>query len=305
MYREDLIMPRPKILRMAAINITARNHPEGVYESILKQAQRSRLRARVLGDRFGVITQIWASSDPDVPGIHGVISTFTNINFDEPWFNEETLDEASESDINNIDLPSNLRPNLRRCVFIFDRRTHTISFDINSKSGGIAPASMERFLTELLSNQRIVSQFGAIKINILHEEHSVSDLLSKPNLRQIFIHTGRPNPGDYDATPYEDLKEFLDQEGADIFEQTLSASNDSLTPSPKTKQLAEMADENGYITIRARTIDGQSYTTSTKNSAPHVEQDKVNLDVTDFISAAYTMAERISRMIRRRRGRRH
>lgn len=296
-------MSRETIARFSAVNIVVHPHPEGIYERLIKSAWRGRLIAQVHGDRWGRITQVWESVDKGLPGIHGIISTFTHIDMDQPWLNEETDDTASDEDLNALDIPENLKPNLRRCRFVLDERDHILSFDIESAKGGMSGGVMERFLSRMFSTEEIVEEFGEVNVTLLHPDETIDDLLNIPGLREIFIRLSKPNPGDFDGGMYEDVMKWLEEQDADKLEQRLSSSDGPLKPNENTVALARVSDENGYVEARGRQ-GNVAIRASTKDSAPLVEQLTYNPNATDETSASYILANRIAEIIRGRR-RRH
>lgn len=296
-------MARPTILRMAAVNLRVHPHPAGVYERLLRLAHRRRLTAKVHADRHGIISQIWASPDPQIPGIHGTISTYLQFDAKEPWIDLETFEEATDEELNKIELPEHLRPSLRRCRFVLDSKIHILSFDIEPSKGGMSPNSMLRFLEGLFAHAVIVKDFGPVGLTIVHEDYTVDRLFSLERISEIFIQANRPNPGDYDTTPYEDLEDFLREQQAERLEQRISSSERQIVPNEATIALARVADENGFVRVRGANENGEVIELSTKDSAALVETESYNADVTDDTSATYSAAARISESIRRRRGR--
>lgn len=293
-------MARETIIRFSAVNIVVHPHPANVYEKLIRAAWRHRLSAQVHGERWGRITQVWESSDSELPGIHGIISTFTQIDPDQPWFNDETDDEASDADLNALDIPENLKPNLRRCRFILDEKNHILSFDMESSKGGLSGGLMEKFLRRLFSSKEIIDEFGEVKVTLLHPDGTIEDLLDIPGLREIFMHLSKPNPGDFDGGMYEDVMGWLDEQDADTLDQRISSSNGPLQPNKDTEALARVADENGYVEARGKQ-GNVALRASTKDSAPLIEQGGYNPNVTDETSASYVVAKKISDAIVERR----
>lgn len=296
-------MARPTVIRMAAINLTVHPHPEGQYEKLIRFVQRRRLLGKVHSDRYGLFTQVWASPDKRILGVHGVISTFLQFDSKEPWLNLDTYEKATDEDLNKIELPENLRPSLKRCRFVLDVSRHLLIFDTESSKGGMSPNSMLKFLQGLFSHPDVLSRFGRVSLNVVHVENSVDRVLALEGISEIFIRADRPNTGDFDSTPYDDLDEFLNEQGADKMEQRLTSSRGNLIPNNATVALAHVADEYGYVEVRGRDESGNSVKLSTLESAPLVEVVSFNADVVDDTSAQYEAARRISASVRGRRQR--
>lgn len=288
---------------MSAVNITAHPHPEGVYEKLIRHIHRKRIVREVHGNRSGLITQVWNSTDSELPGVYGVITTFVDFDKEGLWFDLETAEAASEDELNKVEVPDNLRPDMKRCQFILDEKNHIVSFMMDSAKGGISAGLMEKFLLRIFSEPSVVSKFGRVSVHVVHPERSVDELFKLPKIREVFIRANRPNVGDYDGNPFKNLKEWMANQNANTFEQKIASDNSDMQPSEETISLARVADENGYVTVSGRDHFNQAAQLSTKDTAPLVEQDSYNPKTTDVVDALYFLARRIAdSIVRRRRG---
>lgn len=296
-------MARNTVLRMGAMNVVAHPHPEGTYERLIRFIHRRRVVGKIHSDRYGMITQVWKSPRPDIPGVHGVISTFVQFDAKQSWLDLATSEEASDEELNKIELPPNLRPGLKRCRFVLDTKTHTLAFDIEAAKGGVGPSSMLKFLNQLFTAPKVMQEFGSVSVSPVTEENSVDRVFHLSNISEIYIRSGRPNPGDFDTTPYEDLNRFLREQSADRLEQRIVSSDRTLTPNNATLALARVADENGYVEVKGANDEGQIVKRSTQDSRPLIETTSYNADVVDDVSAQYEGMSRIIQSVRRRRRR--
>jgi hypothetical protein len=258
----------------------------------------------VWGNRSGVITQVWSSQDAEIPGVHGVITTFVDFDKDSPWFDLETSDAASEDELNKVEVPDNLRPDMKLCQFVLDENNHILSFIMEPSKGGMSAGVMEKFLTRVFSDNSVFEKFGKVSVHVVHPERSVDELFEIPNIREVFIRANRPNTGDYDGSPFKNLKEWMAAQNVNTFEQKTVADGSDMQPDKNTIALANVADENGFVTVSGRDQFNQAVTLSTKDTAPLVEQDGYNADITPQISALYVVAGKIAAAIKRRRQRR-
>jgi len=296
-------MSRQTIVRMAAVNITVFPHPDGVYSQLIRAVRRRKIRKPVWGNRAGVFTHVWDAPSGELRGVHGTISSFVNFDSASPWFDIETNEEASEDELNRVEVPENLRPELRKCEFVLDERNHVLSFNCDPSKGGIAPTSMKKFLDKVFAEEHIAERFGPVSVNIVHPEESVDEMFELANIREVFIRANRPNVGDYDGTPFTNLNRWMEEQNVNTFEQRTVADGSDMVPDEKVKALARVADENGFVEIAGRNEFNQAVKLSTKQSAPLVEQKTFDADVTLAVSVFYGIAEKIAQSIRRRRRR--
>lgn len=162
---------------------------------------------------------------------------------------------------------------------------------------------MLKFLTQLFDLPKVVKEFGPVTVRPITEENSVDSVFLLDNISEIYIRSNRPNPGDFDTTPYDDLNRFLLEQSADRLEQRISSSDRTLEPNGATLALARVADENGYVEVKGVNDDGQIVKRSTQDSRPLIATTAYNADVVDDISAQYNAMSEISGSVRRRRRR--
>lgn len=296
-------MSRPTVARMSAVNITVHPHHDGIYSELIRAVRRRKIIKQVWGHRSGIFTQVWNSPDPQLPGIHGQITTFVDFDPDQPWFDVETSDAASEEELNRLEVPDNLRPDMRRCDFILDERRHIFSFNCDTSKGGITALNMKKFLDKVFGDEFIVERYGRVAVHVVHPERTIDELFELPSIREIFIHATRPNIGDYDDTPFANLNEWMKDQNLSTFEQRQVAEGGDMEPKESVKELAKVADENGFVIVKGKDARNETVTLSTKDSAPLEEQEHYNADITNAISAFYMVAQKIAAAIRRRRQR--
>jgi len=286
---------------MSAVNISVHPHPDGVYEQLVRHLHRKRIVRAIHGNRSGLVTQVWRSTDKELPGVYGVITTFVDFDKEGPWFDLATAEAASEDELNKVEVPDNLRPDMKQCHFILDEKNHVISFVMDPAKGGMSANLMEKFLERVFSDPSVLSKFGRVSVHIVHPERSVDELFNLPKIREVFIRANRPNVGDYDGNPFKHLKEWMSDQNVNTFEQKITADESDMQPSEETINLARVADENGFVTVAGRDNFNQAIKLSTKDSAPLVEQDNYNPKTTTQMDALYFLARRIAESITRRR----
>ncbi|MFA6984980.1 MAG: DUF4747 family protein [Arenimonas sp.] len=298
-------MPLEQVIQQSAINIVLHPHPAGAYESLIKKSRRLRIVGRVFGDRWGVFSQVYPVSSDGATGLHGVISTFIKIDNELPWFNTATHDDASDEDLQELLIPENLQPNHRKCNFYLDSNTHTLVFDSLTRKGGITANQMLKFLTNVFNDFRLHTEFGSVNLTIVNDEDSIKQILNWSSITSLFIHASRPNVGDYDARDLREFDEYLQEQGARVLEQRLVAEgNEVISPNEKTKKLAQIASDNGYVTAKGRDPEGRAVEMSTKDGSPLVETGSFDAEGETYWDAFFRIARNTiaAATARRRRG---
>lgn len=93
-------MARQKKISIGAINLTIHPHTTESYVSLFKDAYRLRRKCQVYSDKYGVIRNMYPVQDTEWGnGFMGEICIFTHIDTDQPWFNEQTNEPATDEEL--------------------------------------------------------------------------------------------------------------------------------------------------------------------------------------------------------------
>lgn len=300
-------MARIQSIQISGINFSFDHHPAGIYERLLIELTRSRAIAKIYGDRFGMFSQIYSiPAYHNIRGLVGVISTFTKLDPNLPWFNVATNAEANEVDLGQLRLPDNLEPNYRQCHFVFDSQRHVFYFDSLTRKGGVSPLQMLKFLKELTWSEEVFHQYGRLNLTIVPDERAITDILNWRAMRTLHIHLTRPNVGDFDDEEYqaaeEEIAGEMDEEGVTTQDiRKIATDGRFLEPNAETRKKATVASVNGYVEASGRDGHGNSVSRSTKDQAPHVEKDVYNPEIETFYDAIVRVADVFSARLRRNR----
>ena len=71
---------------------------------------------KLRGDRHGIISLL-DRSELDKGIVTGIITTFLDIDFDGEWFSTASLQSASNEQISQVSIPSDIHPTLHRSIF--------------------------------------------------------------------------------------------------------------------------------------------------------------------------------------------
>lgn len=294
-----------EVIQLGAVNITLHPHPDGAYIKLFQAARKKKIAAKIFSDRYGCIGAFHPDDGmPKGMAIQGVISTFTHLDQNLPWFNRDTSDEATPEDIDDINLPGNIEPNHEKCDFYFDASSHTLIFNSETRKGGITPRQMKGFLLNLFSNPDLSSEFGSPSIHVVPDADKLAAIIKWRRMTSIFIHAERPNPGDYDEDDLQAFSDDLGGQNAKDIEVKLRAADDGfLSLSDRIKTIAAIGADNGYVEARGRDEAGNAETKSTKNGKPLVERNVFDSDVETAWNAFRRFAREVAQQITGRRRR--
>ena len=222
-------------------------------------------------------------------GITGEIYQFTNLDQSEPWFDVNTLEEATEEETREIRIPDNLKPHLARFAYVFFPRGHRIYLQTRNKNRSLSIISMRKFLLALISDTN-APDTPKVEITVEPERDTISKILNIKYLRKLHISLVRPNPDDLGEAERELLKR-LAQQGADKMDVALHADgNQKLTPDNDTVTLAKVAASNGVVVGHGRDAANNPIRKSTVDQ-PWSEVAHFNEDVQTEQAAVIQMAE--------------
>jgi len=288
-------MAKDQVVLMAGLNITMpAPHNAERYTELLKKVYRDKQIVSVRGVHGAALGSLYPLDKEDPQdGWAGEIYYFVQLNKNEPWFDVNSREEASEEDIRKISIPDNLKPHLTRFPFVFFPKKHRIYYQIRVGNSSFSPQSAKKFFDVLFLLPGIET-YGTIEVTVIPEKDSVTSVLSIANLRHIKIELVRPNPDDHEEFERRFL-ERLERQGAGKLQFDLAAaSGNTLTPDEETLALAEVAAENGYVRARGKTAAGEPVDRSTKN-IPLIEREWYSPDVQTALGALINKARALIR----------
>jgi len=197
--------------------------------------------------------------------IYGNFYRFLDVKPDDPWFNIETRKKATDEDVDKVNIPLELKPNLVEIPYIFDVVKHKLYFVSKEKDISISPASILNLIEKLCYRTPIENRFGKVDLTVLSDKGEVADLLAWPVIRTLTIKIDRPNPNDYDdeAAFYDKLKRRNAESETRIYKK--AASEMSLVPDEEIEALANIAADNGEVEVSGKDRRLNAGTASSKN----------------------------------------
>lgn len=289
-----------QVIELGAINVVLTPHPTGAYKRFFELVLRARIRAPIFGGKWGIFSALdpVAGRNGDVVGFSGVISTFTKLDKNLPWFNEDTAQPASDDDLDGLAILDHLQPNHQGCSFYFDLRQHIFIFETLARKGGLSPRLMKIFLDRVFLAEEISSEIRPPKLTVIPDADAVDEILGWERIKKLTIHATRPNPGDYDEDDLAEFEESLVEQNAASVDLVLNAmEGEFLQPSDGTRTLTAISADNGFVVAKGQDEQGHPKTLSTKDESPFWQRKYFDPDVEIFGYAFVRMAQAAVRTI--------
>lgn len=270
-------MGRSAKVRSGILNIRIHPHDAGRYADLMRAFYRVKRAAKLRGDRYGIISLLdnRASSDGL---LSGVLMTFTRIDQDAPWFDMESLSDASDERVSQISIPENLFPNSRGFYFAFNVNTHRLYVQTYSKGDTLSIRSVENMFVSLAAANEIVRDFGDVKISVVQSKQSLARVFSMPQITKIRIRIERPNADVFDDDFEENIERHLEESNSRQIEIVYTAERgESIVVGDEIRKVSEPALTNGVVEVEGRTANGREVL-STK-SHPRIIQENYDTDL--------------------------
>lgn len=237
-----------KVIRVGALNIVTQPHSQKNYERLIKMLSRSRRASRIRGDRFGRVT---SAPDPvgpsSEPYVDGQIGTFTQIDVDGDWMNTRSGKVAEIEEKAGLSIPKDLQPNAKHFRFRFYLKQHVLIFEIGNAGDRLTPVNAGTLFERLLSNPRIIEEFGEVVCTVFPEKESVEAIVKSKALHSVEFVVHAPNPDDGKVAEKE-FKDRLQRMRALRLQQTVVArSKEFILPDEKLASDLRVAATNGQV----------------------------------------------------------
>lgn len=294
-------MARESTIHIGVINIAMHSpHSAMRYVELFEALYQ---RRKIIGTRGTTGTLIGAlhpiNRDNPEQGLNGEFYQFIHLDPNEPWFDLDNNEEATQDEVNGIEIPEHLKPHLARFPFVFFPNGHRLYIQLKNKHRSFGVQSAAKVMTALLADSYL-SNFGQIEVTIQPDLDSVNTIFRIPTLHHLKIELVRPNPDDHDDAERR-LLERLENQGASKMVVTLSAPRyQSLSPDVDTRTLATVAASNGYVYAVGRDDSNTKIELSTKQF-PLTERFRYDSEVQTANDALIQKAREIHTEITTRR----
>lgn len=273
-------MKSVRTIDISALNIAMHQpHSPQRYMDLLWDARRSKKLVQ-LGSVHGAMIGHLSGPREYSRGtvLVGEIYRFLKIDASQPWFNVETRDVASEDDMEKVQIPKELLPNLQRIEFVFIPSKHQLWFSARDRGDRLGAATAKKLFDMLLTKIALEKGYPKIAITVIPDKESVEELLGVHRIKRLTIQLKRPNAddaADLEQKFLEQLEVVNSREMVTIFTE---ADKDGVKPTEELRGLANVAARNGSVRVEGKTADGVKIDESTIER-PMVLQKQVDENV--------------------------
>lgn len=259
-------MSRTRTLEVSALNVAMHDpHSPERYVDLLKRVFARRATTRLGELHLAMLGTLYLEDrDDPMKGLNGEFFRFVNLDPNEPWFNTETREVATEDDVSEIQIPRHLLPHLKRIPFFFRPETHELWFIRRDRNEGIAPGSAAKLLDRLIAPLVLEGRFPQIEITPLPDTGVLERMLAVHTLEKLFIELKRPNTDGGEDEQAKWQRKLERQKAKRLKMELTAADAESIEPDEETRSLAKAASRNGRVEVEGRTGDGSKVVESTE-----------------------------------------
>ncbi len=289
-------MARIRKVPVSALNIAMHQpHSPEAYVRLFRELFDSRkvinLRT-VTGAMIGSMQPLKRSDLTE--GFIGEFYQFVNLDTNEPWFDLNNLEQASDEEIEEIYIPDHLKPHLARFTYIFFPKGHRLYLQTRNKNRTFGIEAARKFINVLI-DVAIPGRFPTVEVTVEPDKDTLRQIF-RMNLTRLEITLLRPNADDLQAAEKRLLAK-LEMQKAKKLKLTLQAeSTESLEPDEDTKTIATVAASNGVVAAKGKDRMGNTIDLST-DLHPWVEtaqfDEKVQLEQDAILQKASDMHARL------------
>ena len=272
------------------LNVRLHPHPDGIYGEFIEALYALRRSVKIRGERYAMISLLNRGEGGE--GIYrGLITTFTKIDTEEPWFNAGNMREADDSEVSQIVIPDNLYPNAAAFNFLFDTNNHKIYIQTYSKGKLLSIKLADKPFSELSTDLSITRQFNRASITISQSKAGLARVFDLPVIKRVTITLLKPNADVFEDDFDEKIEGFLQEIHSRKMTVTVEAEpGRSVVPNAGLRRVSESALEHGAVTVDGRDADGT--TRRSTEDFPRIIHSRYDPDVTSEDNAFRQMTGR-------------
>jgi uncharacterized protein DUF4747 len=259
---------RNRSVTVVALNVAARPHPDGIYVRLFKAARAKRIAAKLYGHRLGAISTFDLSSEDDTL-YTGLISSYVDFDRDAPWFNVAKGTRAEDDEVEAVQLPEDLRPELKQGFYAFSTKNHRFVFESTFGS----PTNVANMLYTILNDKRVRQEGEHVNVAVEQEKEALSRLLALKEIWRLTIEVGVPNSDDGDDEQ-EEFEERLRKIRAKKMVTIVEGSRgEGIDPDAELKTMANVALSHGSVHAVGKNTAGKKEKLSTiEHPKTHTDQ---------------------------------
>ncbi len=254
-----------------ALNIRLHPHADGDYRELIRAAFALKKSVKIRGDRHGIITSLQRIG-PELDLVNGVITTFLELDTEGAWLNTETLEEASDNEVEKIVIPNNLRPNIMAFYFALDIDRHEIVFEHYGSGKRLTHSSALTFFQRLFNDPRIARRFGDVKVTLVQSRGSLDRIFSIPRITELEVYIERPNADIWDGGFEKNAEDHLEGKHArSMLVRYKAERGDGIRRDDDLDALVRTSLRNGRSVAKGYGNDGHMIVST--DSYPRIEQE--------------------------------
>ncbi len=273
-------MSKTRRITIAALNIALHApHKTSDYINLIRDIFKRNLVIRLGSLHGAMIGTIYRSREfgEDIY-ISGEIYRFIKLDANEPWFNASTREPATDDEIEKINIPQHLLPHLQIIPFIFNASRHRLWYVAKDQKSSLGVSTATKLLKEMFEDSTRYLDLSEVSVTPIPESTSVDKILHMPGLEYLRIELVRPNPDHGNSGEARWLRRLEQQSITKAKLELFHAKNSIVKPDAETREMAEVAANNGTVYGRGRTADGLPLEDSTTNR-PMLQHELVNSDI--------------------------
>lgn len=211
------------------------------YKNIVSQIKNPKIHIPIYGENQHMILRTQFSTlarvgEENIEVIYGKISKYVIIDSDD-WIN------LSSMEVENVDLPTNLFPNLKETNYFFIPRAHRFAF---VKDQGISANNVHKFLSNAVA--QVIENDEQSEVIIEQSEDIFDRIINAESVKKLLISISYSN-----ADTGDEAYEFMDSQIRESemkrlkLEATPNQNGDIKTGSLLIKGALKVAQSNGYV----------------------------------------------------------
>lgn len=258
-------MGATRTIKISALNIALHKpHSPDRYIRLMTDAYKLRHVVR-LGALHGAMLGSLYYEDRDDPlkGINGEIYRFVRLDPAEPWFNSETHQAATDTEVDAISIPRHLLPHMQRIPFVLKPEAHEIWFVSRDRKESLGPSVAVKFFASLFLRLMKEQPRLQVEVTAIPDSLALEKMWAIPTLNKIVIELKRPNADDGESDEVRLLKRLEKQKAKRMTTELVAVLNQSIVPDAETRTLARVASRNGSVSVVGRDAQGMQVKEST------------------------------------------
>jgi hypothetical protein len=276
------LMPRPKKIRLAALNIKfleERMQTPEYYLELWQFIKNRRLKGRTLAKQAIIVSNEQKNVFEDDPqrGLYGYLYKYYDLNPNSRWIDIDRVEPLEEDEV--VPIPESIKPDFKEVGYAFYPDRHVLFFDAKI----LTPTSAYRAFEDILSSHEVTERFGTIEVILIASVEGIEDMLALPQKIWVKIKVTIPNPEDLSEQDERVYRRLKKNNVACVNLEQRSRDEHGLELGEYEESLMRLSRTNGHTEIKVKE-DGESKSYSTQE-IPLLQVSDYNPQVQSYIEA--------------------